>query len=64
MSTTDALRTTLLELIEVFEPTSPPTFIGEDGTTVTVPPEVEDIIDRAARLVEDEEGGDDDECPF
>lgn len=47
----------ILGLLDLFEPTSPTTFIGSDGTTVVVPDEVEQILDDARKAL-------DDECPF
>ncbi len=55
MSTTTAMYQMILELLECFEPTSPTTFIGRDGTVVYVPDEVEDIIARAEDLLDEDE---------
>lgn len=45
----------LQELVECFEPTSPPTIYQRDGAYVTVSEECEEAIARAERVLGDEE---------
>jgi hypothetical protein len=48
------LETALRDLLECFEPTSPPTLIGADGEVITVNEETEEAISAAERVLNDE----------
>jgi hypothetical protein len=50
------LETALRDLLECFEPTSPPMLIGRDGDVVIVNEQTEEAISNAERILGEEEG--------
>jgi hypothetical protein len=54
----------ILSLLDVFEPTSPTTFIGDDGTTVRVSDDVEEVLESARKFLDEDDYEDDDTPPW